>query len=155
MNSFGLRIVTLISIIGLLTCSAPATVAPTLRQMIQGSHILVLGRVTQVQNPGGQDRIITLSIVEVLRPSPDCTQPLGMLREIKVPYSRFGKGNISFQTYLNNKELKIFGLNFAQIESDSITTLHLVMSDARFGVLDHDGETLELIHALNKDCSDK
>ena len=69
------------------------TVAPSIEQLLSGSHMVVLATVSGVENPGAAKRTITLKVKKVLWPN----FRLGLIDSITLPYEKFGKGDIDFE----------------------------------------------------------
>ena len=129
----------LISLIGTLIAGSftYATVKPSISTMIFWSDVILVGKVLDVDNPGGSDRHIKIQVKDFLK----ANQVIRGINHLSLSYHRIGvKGDIDFQKLKEEKTDHIFFIRYVPDGDDSKepTSFHLELADAWFGVEKND-----------------
>ena len=122
-----------------------ATVVPTVETMLDSAQLIITGRVVDVENPGGKNRLVTIRVDSVLR------HPVSLdkLQQVRIHYTRLGKGNVDFMALEKSNSQHLFYLVFVPArQQDGKSLFQLQLSDAWFGVEPADPERLRAIRAL-------
>jgi hypothetical protein len=125
----------LISLIGTLIAGSftYATVKPSISTMIFWSDVILVGKVLDVDNPGGSDRNIKIQVQEFIK----ANQVIRGINKLSLSYHRIGvKGDTNFQKMKEEKTDHIFFLRYVPDGDDTKdpTSFHLELADAWFGV---------------------
>ena len=123
----------LISLIGTLIAGSftYATVKPSISTMIFWSDVILVGKVLDVDNPGGSDRHIKIQVKDFLK----ANQVIRGINHLSLSYHRIGvKGDIDFQKLKEEKTDPIFFLRYVPDGEKETTSFHLELTDPWFGV---------------------